>query len=100
MASAAFTGIGASTTIASAKVWSTLGGTTGLGAATASANANVTSDQVGIASVNTTLTNFTTYIQTGKNGNPPAAADIFKIAPLYGAQCMAAATSSAGNSAK
>jgi hypothetical protein len=65
LASAIFTGVGASTTIANAKVWSTLGGTTGLGAVTSSVNANVSSDQAGVASVNATLASFITFATTG-----------------------------------
>ncbi|MBV9764167.1 MAG: putative Ig domain-containing protein [Acidobacteriaceae bacterium] len=74
LASAIFTGIGASATIKSAKVWSTLGGTTGLGSITASVNANVTSDQAGVSAVNAMLTNFITYVTTGganKGTAPP-----------------------------
>jgi hypothetical protein len=100
VASAAFTGIGASTTIANAKVYSTLGGTTGLGAVTSTVTANVAGDQTGLATVNTTLQNFLTYVQKGANNAGPSAADIYKSAPIYAAQCVAAATGSSGTASK
>jgi hypothetical protein len=69
LASAGFTGLGAAATIHGSttvpKVFSTLGGATGIGAVTSSVNANVTSDQTGLASINTTLNNFITYVTTG-----------------------------------
>jgi hypothetical protein len=69
LASAAFTGLGAASTIAGSttvpKVFSTLGGTTGLGAVVSSANANVSTDQTGLVSINTTLNQFITYVTTG-----------------------------------
>lgn len=74
ISSAVFTGIGASPTLANAKIWSTLGGTTGLGAVTSSVNTNVTSDQTGLTSVNTALNDFITFVTTGatKGPAPPA----------------------------
>jgi hypothetical protein len=97
IASAVFTGVGASTTIANAKVFSTLGGTTGLGAVSATVTANEASDQAGLASVNTAMTNFQKFIQTGGNNNQAAPNNlIFKSAPTYAAQCAAAAQASNG----
>jgi len=101
IASAAFTAVGASTTIADAKVFSTLGGTTGLGAATSLIAANTAGDQAGLASVNTTLGNFLKFVQTGgANNAPPCNKDIYKSAPLYAAQCAAAANASSGMATK
>lgn len=97
IASAAFTGIGASATLSSAKVWSTLGGTTGLGAVSASVNSNVAGDQAGLSAVNTTLSNFLKYVQSGGTNSAPASNDlIYKSAPLYAAQCSAVANGSTG----
>jgi hypothetical protein len=99
IASASFTGVGASATIANAKVYSTLGGTTGLGAVTSTTKANVAGDQAGLMTVNTTLTNFLKFVQTGGANNQPPDNDlIYKSAPLYGAQCEAAANGSTGTS--
>jgi hypothetical protein len=96
IASAGFTGVGASATIANAKVYSTLGGTTGLGAVTSTINANVTSDQTGLATVNTTLSTFLKYVQTAGTTDEM----IYKSAPIYAGQCVAAATGSSGTSSK
>jgi hypothetical protein len=109
LSSAAFTAVGASTTIANAKIFSTLGGTTGLGATTTTINANASADQTGLASVNTTLANFLTFLKTGAvpgestqqgaaaaANTPPDNATIFKLAPVFAAQCEAAATGSSG----
>jgi hypothetical protein len=99
VASASFTAVGASTTISNAKVFSTLGGTTGLGAVTSTVNANVAGDQTGLATVNTALGNFLKYVQTGGTNNQPPANDlVYKSAPLYAAQCSAAANGSSGTS--
>jgi len=108
LASAAFTAVGASTTIANAKIYSTLGGTTGLGAVTTTINANAASDQTGLSAVNTTLTNFLAFLKTGVvpgqqagaagAGTPPDNATIYKLAPVFAGQCEAAATGSAGAS--
>jgi L-cystine uptake protein TcyP (sodium:dicarboxylate symporter family) len=100
IASAGFTGVGASATLANAKIFSTLGGTTGLGAVTSTVQSNVSSDQTGISSVNTTLSNLLTYVQKGgPNGAAPSDADIYRSAPIYAAQCAAAATGSSGTGA-
>lgn len=99
--SAGFTGVGASTTIANAKVWSTLGGTTGLGAVTSTLNANVANDQTGLATVNTALAAFLKYVTTGgAGGGAPANDLIYKAAPIYAGQCTAAANASSGTASK
>jgi len=105
LASAGFTAVGASTTIASARLFATLGGTTGLGAITTTINANASGDVAGLTVVNTTLTNFLIFLKTGAipgvapgapaaGNTPPDNATIYKFAPLFGSQCEAAATSS------
>jgi hypothetical protein len=99
VASAAFTGAGSAATIAGSttipKVFSTLGGTTGLGAVTTSANAVSTSDQGGITTLNTVLTSFLKFVQTGgANNAAPTDLQIYQSAPIYAAQCEAAASSS------
>ena len=113
LASAAFTAVGASTTIANAKIFATLGGTTGLGAVTTTLNANASADSAGITAVNTTLANFLVFLRTGsvpgapattpagqgggggpQTLTPPDNATIFKLAPVFAAECEAAATSS------
>jgi hypothetical protein len=100
LASAAFTGVGASTTIANAKVFSTLGGTTGLGAVSTTMNANAASDQAGLAVVNSTLAGLATFLKgTGTpTPTPPTASAIFQQARIYGAECAAAANGSPANS--
>jgi hypothetical protein len=69
LASAAFTGVGAASTLAGSttvpKVFSTLGGATGIGTVVSSNNTNVSSDQAALASINTTLNQFITYVTTG-----------------------------------
>jgi Putative Ig domain len=80
LASATFTGLGAAGTIHGSttvpKVFSTLGGATGISAVTSTVNANVTSDQSGLASINTTLNQFITYVTTGSARGVPAAPSI------------------------
>lgn len=113
ISSAGFTAVGASTTIANAKIYSTLGGTTGLGAVTSTIITNAAGDQVGLAKVNATLQNFLTYVQTGgaskaapagagapNAAGAPSDADIYRSAPIYAAQCVAAATGSSGTASK
>jgi hypothetical protein len=77
LASAGFTGLGAAATIHGSttvpKVFSTLGGATGIGAVTSTVNANVTSDQSGLASINTTLNQFIMYVTTGSAKGASAA---------------------------
>ena len=68
IASATFTGIGASTTISQAKVFSTLGGTTGLGAVTATVKADISGDQAGITAINANQEDLKTFITTAKYG--------------------------------
>ncbi len=98
LASAAFTGVGASTTIANTKIFSTLGGTTALGAVGATINANATGDQTGLAAVNSTLAKLQTFaLGTGTPPTAPAANVIFTQARMYGAQCAAAANGSTAN---
>jgi hypothetical protein len=119
LASAGFTAVGASTTIANARLFSTLGGTTGLGSITTTINANSSADAAGLTAVNTTLANFLIFLKSGvvpgaiapqptpsaTDGTgataPPGAgntspdnATIYKFAPVFAAQCEAAATSS------
>lgn len=91
--SAASTAVGASATIANAKVWSTLGGTTGLGAVSTTVTANQSTDQTGLNSVNATILKFQTFLQ-GSGGAVPTAQAIYNQAPTYGAACTAAAEAS------
>lgn len=93
VASAAFTGVGASATIANAKVFSTLGASTALGSVATTATTNNAADQGGLLAINSTLDSFLKYIQTGANGQPAANQDIYKSAPIYAAKCTAAAAS-------
>ena len=80
MASAAFTGVGAASTLAGStvvpKVFSTLGGTTGLGTAVAAANTNVSADQAALESINSTLNQFVVYVTTGSPKGAPATPSI------------------------
>jgi hypothetical protein len=119
LASAGFTAVGASTTIANARLFATLGGTTGLGAVTTTINANSSADAAGLSAVNTTLANFLIFLKsgivpgalnpqpassatdgtgatgpTGAGNTAPDNATIYKFAPVFAAQCEAAATSS------
>ena len=105
LASAAFTGAGAATTIAGSstipKIFSTLGGTTGLGAVTSTVNANVASDQAGLTAIDTELTAWLTFLQTGKPNlsAPPTPAQVYQAARTYIALCAAPAMASSENSA-
>jgi len=93
-ASSVFTGLGASTTLASAKVFSTLGASTALGAVATTATTNGTSDQGGLLAIGTTLDNFLKFVQTGGDGGKPADSDlIYMSAPIYAAKCTSAAAS-------
>jgi hypothetical protein len=104
LASAGFTAVGASTTIANARTFATLGGTTGLGAVTTTINANSSADAAGLTAVNTTLANFLIFLKSGvvpgaiapqpASSAAPDNAAIYKFAPVFAAQCEAAATSS------
>jgi hypothetical protein len=104
IASAGFTGAGAASTIAGSttipKIFSTLGGTTGLGAVTATVNSNVVSDQAGLAAIDTELTAWLAFLQTGKPNlsAPPTAAQIYQAARTYIALCAAPAMASNANS--
>lgn len=96
--SAILTGIGASTTITNAKIYSTMGGTTGLGAVSTTINSVSNTDQGGLTAVNSALTKLQTFVLgTGTPPTPPSDDAIFTQARLYGAQCAAAATASPAN---
>lgn len=88
--SALSTAFGASSLIANTKLLSTLGGSTGLLATQTVLNANSSGDQSALASVNSTITTLTTFIQ-GAAGNKTDPDTIFRSARAYGAQCAAAA---------
>jgi len=103
IASAAFTGVGASTTISQAKVFSTLGGTTGLGAVTATVNSNTSNDQGGVTAVNALQADLETYRQSPTHGadgkSLPSNNDIYLHANSVASTCVAtAAGSGKGNS--
>lgn len=107
IASAGFTGAGAAATIAGSttipKIFSTLGGTTGLGAVTSTVNSNVASDQAGLIAIDTELTAWLTFLQTGRPNlsAPPTAPQIYQAARTYIALCAAPAmASSSGDSAQ
>lgn len=91
VASAASTAVGASGTIPSAKIWSTLGGTTALGAVSTTANANSTTDMNGLAAVNAAQQNFNTFV-IGNYGNPTL---IYDAAYGFGSACVTAGPGSA-----
>jgi len=89
------------TSVANAKVWSTLGGTTGLGAVTSSINSNASTDQTGLAAINTALNAFLTFVKTGGPNKGPADNELIYItAPIYAGQCTAAATASPSTPSK
>jgi hypothetical protein len=95
LASAGFTGVGASSTLANAKIYSTLGGSTGLAALVPTLNANATGDQTGMTTVASTIAKLQTYaLGTGTPPTPPIAAALFLQARLYGATCASAANAS------
>lgn len=93
--SAASTAVGTSATIANAKIWSTLGGTTGLGAATTAVNSDISGDQTGLSAVNSALAALTKLVTQSP---APAPLAIYQAAPLYAAQCDAAANTSSSSS--
>lgn len=97
LASAAFTGVGASTTIANAKIYSTLGGTTALGAVTTTVNSNVTADQNAVASVSGVLDSLNTAVTGAMDAQNYD--QVLIIARTAGAKCALAATSSSGTTA-
>jgi hypothetical protein len=97
--SAVSTAVGASATIANAKIWSTLGGTTGLGAVSTTINSASTTDQSGLATVNGTLAKLQVFaLGTCTPATPPTGPTLFTQARLYGAECAAAANSSSASS--
>jgi hypothetical protein len=104
IASAGFTGAGAATTIAGSttipKIFATLGGTTGLGAVTSTVNSNVASDQAGLIAIDTELSAWLTFLQTGKPNlqAPPTPAQVYQAARTYIALCAAPAMASSGDS--
>lgn len=104
IASAGFTGLGAASTIAGSatipKVFATLGGTTGLGAVASTVNSNVTSDQAGLIAINSELSAWLTFLQTGKPNlpAPPTDAQVYQAARTYIALCAAPAMASSGDS--
>jgi hypothetical protein len=102
VASAAFTGVGASTTLAQAKVFSTLGGTTGLGAVTSTLNANITSDQAGITSIIANQNDLQTFLLSATAGadlkSLPTDTQILQRALIDSNKCISAATGSTGTS--
>jgi hypothetical protein len=98
LTSASFTGVGASTTLSNAKVFSTLGGSTGLAAVVPTLNANATGDQTGMTTVASTIAKLQAYaLGTGSPPTPPTAAALFQQARLYGATCASAANASPAN---
>lgn len=100
LASAGFTAVGASS-LANAKVFGVLGGTTGLGAATTAVNASASGDQNGITAVNKTLQDFLTFVHKGgQNGNAPDSKTIYMEAPIYAAECAADANNAGGGGGK
>jgi hypothetical protein len=98
LASASFTGVGASTTLTDAKIFSTLGGSTGLAAAVPTLNANAAGDQAGMTTVASTIAKLQAYaLGTGTPPKTPTAAALFQQARTYGAICATAANSSPAN---
>ena len=89
VSSAVFTGIGASATLSQAKVFSTLGGTTGLGAVTTTAKLNTSSDQLGIAAINSVESDLRRFVTTpDSTGNLPSAEQIFFYSDGAAHLCM------------
>jgi hypothetical protein len=100
IASAGFTGVGASATIANAKVFSTLGGSTGLGAVTSTIKSNSSGDQAGLSNVNSTWSDFTKFLSgsgAGGTAEQPSNLAIYRRAIAAGAACEMAATGSNGS---
>lgn len=100
IASATFTGLGASATLSQAKVFSTLGGTTGLGAVTATLNANVSNNQSGVNAINQLQAGLETYILTpDAAGKLPTTDLVFVKAISTAGLCVgsAAGSSSSGS---
>jgi hypothetical protein len=87
--SAGFTGVGASTTIANAKIYSTLGGTTGMGAATTAVNSDVTGNQNSISAINTALGKIQALGAT-YDGTTTTSVKILAQLPAYVGECDAA----------
>lgn len=92
IASAAFTGVGASATLANAKVFSTLGATTGLGSVVTLTTSNQGAAQGGLLVLNQTSQAFLKFIQSGGKDGAPADNDlIYRSAPAYALECITAA---------
>jgi hypothetical protein len=99
LVSAAFTGVGASSTIANAKIYSTLGGTTGIGAATTTLNSDVSSDQSSLTAITTSIGKLETLGSAYNSSDANAITKILLQAPAIAAECAAAAATSS-NAAK
>jgi hypothetical protein len=89
--SAGFTGVGASSTIANAKIYSTLGGTTGIGAATTAVNSDATADQTSLTAIATAIGKLEAL---GSNYDGTSASKVLLQAPAIAAECDAAAGTS------
>jgi hypothetical protein len=89
--SAGFTGVGASATIANAKIYSTLGGTTGIGAATTAVNSDATADQTSLSAISTAIGKLEAL---GSNYASGDAEKVYLQAPAIAAECNAAAGTS------
>lgn len=96
LASAAFTGVGASTTIANAKVYSTLGGTTGLGAVTSTAKSSSTNDLAGVTAVYAELGKFQAFLNSNKGTDTATYQTILEQGPVFAANCIMATPSTTG----
>jgi hypothetical protein len=91
--SAAFTGVGASSTIANAKIYSTLGGTTGIGAATTAVNSDAAGDQTSLNAINTAIGKLEAF-GSSYDGTNAAVAKILLQAPAIVSECDTAAATS------
>jgi hypothetical protein len=91
--SAGFTGVGASSTIANAKIFSTLGGTTGIGAATTAVNSDATADQTSLSAITTAIGKLEA-LGSSYDGSNAAAAKILLQAPAIVSECDTAAGTS------
>jgi hypothetical protein len=89
--SAGFTGVGASTTIANSKIYSTLGGTTGIGAATTAVNSDATADQNSLTAIGTAISKLEALGSSYVTSN---AEKVYLQAPAIAAECNAAAGTS------
>jgi hypothetical protein len=91
--SAGFTGVGASSTIANAKIYSTLGGTTGIGAATTAVNSDATADQNSLSAISTAIGKLEA-LGSSYDGTANGAAKVLLQAPAIASECDAAAGTS------